>query len=293
MSPIEGSVEVRVPARAAYEQWTRFEEYPRFMEGVEEVRRVDDTHLHWVATVADERLEWDSEVVEREPGRRLAWRATDGDRDLGEVVLTPGGQETTRVALTVDRGAGASEEGLREDLERFKALVESGAEAPAAAREGRGGARLPRLSLLRGMDVCDPADRRVGRVKDVVLDRHARYVRLFSVRVGRLSRTGHVVPVDDVTFVDEGGDAYLRVPYTAEEIKHAPSLDRDDELTPARERAITSYYRTSRVWEEARDAVRARQTPPAPTRRIAEAEVADAISRGDDPSSVRVKRWGV
>ena len=81
-------------------------------------------------------------------------------------------------------------------------------------------------------------------------------------------------------------------PYTADQMRNAPSLDDDDELTSEREQAIYDYYDRIGYWDERRAAVRARQTPPAPTPRIAEAEVADAISRGDDPTGVRVRRWG-
>ena len=77
-----------------------------------------------------------------------------------------------------------------------------------------------------------------------------------------------------------------------EHLKGAPSLDDDDELSAEREREIYDHYARVGYWDEARDAIKARQTPPAPTPRIAEAEVVDAIRRGDDPAGVRVKRWG-
>ena len=73
MSTIEKSIEVAVPVRAAYNQWTQFEEFPRFMEGVEEVRQLDDTHLHWPDQVGGNEKEWDAEITEQSPDERIAW----------------------------------------------------------------------------------------------------------------------------------------------------------------------------------------------------------------------------
>ena len=153
--------------------------------------------------------------------------------------------------------------------------------------------RLPALSQLRGMDVCAEDGERIGKVKDVFLDAEARHVRYLSISTGWMSGSS-VVPVDDVTFVDDGrDDPYVVVPYGVEQIRNAPALGDGDEVTAEDERAVYEHYRRTGYWDEARDIVRARQTPPAPTPRIAEAEVADAARRGDDPAGVRVKRWGV
>jgi sporulation protein YlmC with PRC-barrel domain len=141
------------------------------------------------------------------------------------------------------------------------------------------------------MEVRSTDGEKVGKVKDVYLDSDARYARYLAVKTGWFSGT-HVVPVDDVTYVDEGDDAYVQVPYTEAHLKGAPTFGDDDEVTPEREREIYEHYRRVGYWDETRDIVRARQTEPAPTPQIAEAEVADAIRRGDDPRRVRVKRWG-
>jgi uncharacterized membrane protein len=74
MSTIEESVEVQVPVRVAYNQWTQFEEFPRFMEGVEKVEQLDDRRLHWVAEIAGKRNEWDAEISEQRP--TSGWRGT-------------------------------------------------------------------------------------------------------------------------------------------------------------------------------------------------------------------------
>lgn len=319
MPTIEETVEVNVPVRTAYDQWTRFEQFPRFMEGVKEVRRIDDTHLHWTAEMAGREAEWDAEIVEQDPGRRIAWRSTGGLRNAGDVAFEPIGDDATRVSVAIEHEAegvaeqaaellGLAQRRVRRDMERFKDLVESrggardgegrdgggardGADAPLGPEGYSETTRLPSLSRLRGMTVVNREDEKVGKVREVYLDAAADHVRYLGVSTGWLSRGTHVVPVDDVTYVDDGAETYVVVPYSVEHLKTAPSLDDDDELSAEREREIYEHYARVGYWDEARDAIRARQTPPAPTPRIAEAEVADAIRRGDDPAGVRVTRW--
>jgi uncharacterized membrane protein len=78
MSTIEQSVEVEAPLSTVYNQWTQFEEFPRFMQGVEEVRQLDDTHLHWVAEFGGSRHEWDAEITEQKPDERVRGATTPG-----------------------------------------------------------------------------------------------------------------------------------------------------------------------------------------------------------------------
>ena len=85
MATIEKSIDVEVPVSAAYDQWTQFEEFPKFMEGVVAVKQLDDRHVRWVAEIAGERQEWDAEIVEQEPDRVIAWRSTDGLVNRGRV----------------------------------------------------------------------------------------------------------------------------------------------------------------------------------------------------------------
>lgn len=145
--------------------------------------------------------------------------------------------------------------------------------------------RLPSLNHIKGMDVCDAAGDRVGKVTDVYLDAEARYVRYLVVGTGMLGRGRGAIPIDEVRYVDDNGDPYIVVPYSREHLASAPVLDDGHELTPDREHEIYEYYRRSGYWEEARQAVRDRQTTPAPTPQIARAEaVADmdrAIARDD------------
>jgi uncharacterized membrane protein len=135
MATIERSIEVQVPVSTAYDQWTQFEEFPEFMEGVVSVRQIDDSHVRWVAEVGGQRKEWDAEIVEQEPDRVIAWRSTAGVPNHGRVEFLPT-SEGTRVSVAMEY----EPEGLKEsagallgldggqvegDLERFKELVES------------------------------------------------------------------------------------------------------------------------------------------------------------------------
>jgi uncharacterized membrane protein len=143
MSVVEKSIEVALPVSTVYNQWTQFEEFPLFMDGVEQVTQLDDTHLHWVAEIAGARREWDAEIVDQQPDRRIAWRSIDGAGNGGIVTFEPSGQAVTRVNLQME----FEPEGLTEvvgdrlgfvakqaegDLKRFKSFVEErGAETGA------------------------------------------------------------------------------------------------------------------------------------------------------------------
>lgn len=102
MSTIEESVEVGVPVRTAYNQWTQFEEFPKFMEGIESVTQLDDTHVHWVANLAGVRREWDAEITEQHPDERVAWCATDGAENAGVVTFHKLDDTRTKVMLQLD-----------------------------------------------------------------------------------------------------------------------------------------------------------------------------------------------
>src|SRR5881628_3560075 len=90
MERIEKSIEVRCPVHAVYNQWTQFEEFPRFMAGVKEVKQLDDTHVHWHAEIWGKDKEWDAEIVEQVPDQRIAWRSTTADTpNAGSVRFEP------------------------------------------------------------------------------------------------------------------------------------------------------------------------------------------------------------
>jgi len=137
MSDVTTSVDVRVPLRTAYNQWTQFESFPEFMSGVIAVRQVDDRHTHWVTEIAGARREFDAEIVEQLPDERVAWRSTDGDvRHFGQVTFQPLGDGATRVTVDLawepegllekaGGALGADRLQIKADLERFRRFIES------------------------------------------------------------------------------------------------------------------------------------------------------------------------
>ena len=151
-STIEESVDVHVPVRVAYNQWTQFEEFPSFMEGVEEVTQLDDTHLHWKVSIGGKTKEWRAVITEQIPDQRIAWTNTTGARNAGAVTFHRLGDNHTRIMLQIDYEPeglvenvgdmfGVVSSRVRADLERFKAFIESqGAETGA----WRGTVKQPR-----------------------------------------------------------------------------------------------------------------------------------------------------
>jgi uncharacterized membrane protein len=133
---IEESIEVGVPVSRAYNQWTQFEDFPLFMEGVDHVQQLDDTRLHWVATIAGKTAEWDAKILEQHPDRQISWISEDGKKTRGTVTFESRGDSRTLVRLsmsyqaegpaeTLGSAAGLDSRRVRGDLERFKELVES------------------------------------------------------------------------------------------------------------------------------------------------------------------------
>lgn len=136
LSTVEESIDLDVPVRTAYNQWTQFEEFPRFMASVQEVRQIDDTHLHWKAVVAGKTKEWDAEITEQIPDERIAWRSTSGPMNSGVVTFHRIGDNRTRVMMQMDYrpeslaekvgdAVGGVKVTAKGNLQRFKELVES------------------------------------------------------------------------------------------------------------------------------------------------------------------------
>ena len=135
MSTIEKTIEVDVPVRTAYDQWTQFEEFPQFMEGVESVRQIDDKTVHWTAEIAGVKREWDAEIVDQKPDERVTWRAIDGAQNDGTVSFAeaaPGTRVTLRLEFEPEgfvESAGDAlnivERRVAGDLDRFKEFIES------------------------------------------------------------------------------------------------------------------------------------------------------------------------
>src|SRR5919204_1452253 len=99
MAEVQKSIDVNVPVHAAYNQWTQFESFPQFMEGVQEVRQLDDTHLHWKAEIGGKVEEWDAEITEQIPDERIAWRSTTGPYNAGVVTFHRLSDNSSRVML--------------------------------------------------------------------------------------------------------------------------------------------------------------------------------------------------
>ena len=136
MATVEKFVDVNVPVRVAYNQWTQFEDFPKFMEGVKRVEQLDDKRLHWVVEIGGKAEEYDAEITEQVPDQRIAWRSTSGPQNSGLVSFHPLDANRTRVLLQMEyepRGAvenagdmlGVVSMRLQGDLDRFKKFIEA------------------------------------------------------------------------------------------------------------------------------------------------------------------------
>ena len=153
MPRIEESIEVQVPVRQAYNQWTQFEEFPQFMEGIRSVQQLDDTHVHWVAEISGESREWTTEITEQQPDEKVAWKTIKGEvQNDGVVTFEQVAEGQTRVNVQMDVEGestaqnvagdllGVVKSQVRGDLERFKQLIENrGGETGAWRGEVREG----------------------------------------------------------------------------------------------------------------------------------------------------------
>jgi len=136
MGSFTDSVDVNVPVRTAYNQWTQFESFPQFMDGVQEVKQLDDQRLHWRAKIAGKEKEWDAKVTEQNPDERVAWVNTSGAENAGVVTFHRLGDSQTRVTLQMDfdpegmvenigDALGFPERRIKGDLKKFKEFIES------------------------------------------------------------------------------------------------------------------------------------------------------------------------
>jgi uncharacterized membrane protein len=136
MSQIIETIDIDVPVRVAYDQWTQFEEFPRFMEAVEKVEQLDDTTLRWTAEIAGVKKTWKATITEQTPDQRIAWTSTEGARNAGVVTFHRLDDSKTRVTLQLDvepegpvesvgDALGFVQRQAKGDLERFEKYVES------------------------------------------------------------------------------------------------------------------------------------------------------------------------
>jgi len=136
MDSIEQSIEVDAPVHFVYTEWAHFENFPQFMQGVEKVTQLDDTRLHWVVRVGDKNHEWDAEIFDQVPDKRIAWRSTSGRQSQGAVYFDKTAANRTRVRAIIsyiperaqetpsEDKVGMASAQVRSDLQRFKQFIE-------------------------------------------------------------------------------------------------------------------------------------------------------------------------
>jgi hypothetical protein len=145
MTTVEHRILVNVPVSVAYNQWTQFEDFPHFMNGIKKVRQLSDDRLEWVADIAGVRRRWEAKILEQIPDRKVAWAATEGATNAGEVTFEDigGGQTSVRLTLEYEPEGFVEKVGdklnvvenqTEHDLERFKALIEAEGYASGAWR---------------------------------------------------------------------------------------------------------------------------------------------------------------
>lgn len=136
VATLQETIEVDVPVSTAYNQWTQFESFPEFMKGVESVEQIDETSLHFRTDIAGVRREYNAQITEQLPDRRIAWASTDKPRNAGTVSFEPMGPEHTRVTVALEwepegfvekagSAVGADSHQVSADLKRFKEFIEA------------------------------------------------------------------------------------------------------------------------------------------------------------------------
>jgi uncharacterized membrane protein len=136
VSTVTESVDVDVPVRTAYNQWTQFEEYPRFMDGVQQISQLDATHTHWKTEIGGVKREFDAEITEQLPDERVAWKSTEGEKQAGVVTFHRLDDSRTRVTVQMDyepqgivekagSAVGVIGHQVKGDLRRFKDYIEN------------------------------------------------------------------------------------------------------------------------------------------------------------------------
>lgn len=177
MTRIAQSIDVNVPLRTAYNQWTQFEEFPRFMEGVREVRQLDPAHLHWRAARHGTEIEWDSEITEQVADQHIAWRDTSGPKNAGRITFQEVRPETTRIQMVLDcdhadasddagQAPSATSQRLEQDLARFKKMIENRDAEPGAWRSEIHDGRPDRSGVPESADAtASPIHKTVGQTE--------------------------------------------------------------------------------------------------------------------------------
>ena len=139
------SIDVHVPVRTAYNQWTQFESFPHFMDGVDSITQIDDTHNHWKTSIGGVEREFDTVITEQHPEERVAWKSTDGTTHAGVVTFHKLSDSETRVTVQIDwtpegflekvgSTLGQDNRAIKKDLQNFKEYIESKGQADGAWR---------------------------------------------------------------------------------------------------------------------------------------------------------------
>lgn len=145
MSTIEKGIAINVPVQAAYNQWTQFEDFPRFMEGIKQVIQLDDRHLRWKAEIGGKEKEWDARITEQVPNDRIAWKSTGGAVNAGVVTFHRLSDTTSKVMLQIEYdpdgvvenigdAVGVVSQRVEGDLQRFKEFIETRGQETGAWR---------------------------------------------------------------------------------------------------------------------------------------------------------------
>lgn len=185
MSQVIETVDVDVPVRTAYDQWTQFESFPEFMSGVESVTQTSDTTTHWVTSIAGVKREFDADITEQHPDERVAWNSTGGEvSHAGVVTFHRLSDTTTRVTIQLDwdpqgllekvgAAVGVDDRQIKADAKRFKEFIESHQPLPQPRTHERPHGRLlvlvvPGVVLVVGRDPDPSRYRHVATVEGVV-----------------------------------------------------------------------------------------------------------------------------
>jgi uncharacterized membrane protein len=145
MAQVEKSIDVHVPVQVAYNQWTQFEDFPKFMEGVKQIRQIDDTTLNWIAEIGGQEREWKARIVEQIPDERVAWAAEGDTPNAGVVTFHRIDDSTTRIMLQMEYEPtdfkekagdvlGIVSRRVDGDLKRFKGFIEARGQETGAWR---------------------------------------------------------------------------------------------------------------------------------------------------------------
>ena len=167
MERVERTVEVDCPIRTVYQQWTQFEDFPRFMSCVNEVKQIDDSHVHWHAAIWGTDKEWDAEITEQVPEQRISWRSTGSAENAGTVRFEPlpGNRTLVRLALGYDPKGALENAGdalrlvsahVETTMKDFKRYIEQRGAAEGSAGDVRRDSPQPNATDTRATDIRRP-----------------------------------------------------------------------------------------------------------------------------------------